>query len=115
MAGRPVLLVTGASSGIGEETARQAAVAGYDVVLAARREEPLDALVDELGPERVTPMAAATAPTLPRFIQRDFRATETRTAWIRSSAPSRSLRLGGGDFRPDGPERPARGIAGVSS
>ncbi len=52
MAGRPVLLVTGASSGIGEETARQAAVAGYDVVLAARREERLDALVDELGYER---------------------------------------------------------------
>jgi NADP-dependent 3-hydroxy acid dehydrogenase YdfG len=52
MAERPVLLVTGASSGIGEESARQAAASGYDVVLAARRKERLDGLVDELGSNR---------------------------------------------------------------
>lgn len=52
MAERPVLLVTGASSGIGEESARQAAASGYDVVLAARRKERLDSLVDELGSNR---------------------------------------------------------------
>jgi NADP-dependent 3-hydroxy acid dehydrogenase YdfG len=45
----PVLLVTGASSGIGAATARQAAAAGYRVVLAARREEPLRALAEEVG------------------------------------------------------------------
>ncbi len=45
----PVFLITGASSGIGAETARQAAAAGYRVVLAARRRERLDALVEELG------------------------------------------------------------------
>ena len=45
----PVFLITGASSGIGEATARRAAEAGYRLVLAARREEKLRALADELG------------------------------------------------------------------
>jgi NADP-dependent 3-hydroxy acid dehydrogenase YdfG len=45
----PVFLITGASSGIGAATARQAAEAGYDVVLAARSEDKLKALADETG------------------------------------------------------------------
>ncbi|MES1927020.1 SDR family oxidoreductase [Salinisphaera sp. T31B1] len=45
----PVLLITGASSGIGAATARHAAEQGYRVVLAARSADKLDALVDELG------------------------------------------------------------------
>jgi NADP-dependent 3-hydroxy acid dehydrogenase YdfG len=45
----PVFLITGASSGIGAATARRAAEAGYRLVLAARREEKLRALVDEVG------------------------------------------------------------------
>ena len=49
----PVLLITGASSGIGAATARLAAEAGYRVALAARSEEKLTRLVDELGgPDR---------------------------------------------------------------
>jgi NADP-dependent 3-hydroxy acid dehydrogenase YdfG len=44
----PVFLITGASSGIGEATARHAAQAGYKLVLAARSEDKLKALADEL-------------------------------------------------------------------
>ncbi len=45
----PVLLITGASTGIGAETARQAAEAGHRLVLAARSEDKLRDLATELG------------------------------------------------------------------
>jgi NADP-dependent 3-hydroxy acid dehydrogenase YdfG len=44
-----VALVTGASSGIGEATARALARAGAKVAIAARRRDRLDALADDLG------------------------------------------------------------------
>lgn len=44
-----VLLITGASTGIGESTARQAAASGWKVVLAARNTERLERLAQELG------------------------------------------------------------------
>jgi len=49
MADTPVLLITGASTGIGASTARRAVEAGYRVALAARSKDKLDALAGELG------------------------------------------------------------------
>jgi len=52
MAADPVLLITGASSGIGAATARAASEAGYRLVLGARREDALRELAADLGAER---------------------------------------------------------------
>jgi short-subunit dehydrogenase len=49
MTDQPVMLITGASSGIGAETARAAARQGYRLVLAARSEDKLKGLQQELG------------------------------------------------------------------
>lgn len=51
MTDKPVMLITGASSGIGAATARVAADAGYRLVLAARSEDKLTSLQTELGGE----------------------------------------------------------------
>ncbi|XKH01244.1 SDR family oxidoreductase [Marinobacter nauticus] len=51
MTTNPVMLITGASSGIGAETARAAAREGYRLVLAARSEDKLTELQEELGGE----------------------------------------------------------------
>jgi NADP-dependent 3-hydroxy acid dehydrogenase YdfG len=44
-----VAVVTGASAGIGEATARTLAAQGFHVVCVARRKGPIEALADEIG------------------------------------------------------------------
>jgi NADP-dependent 3-hydroxy acid dehydrogenase YdfG len=44
-----VAVVTGASAGIGEATARTLAAQGFHVVCVARRKDPIEALADEIG------------------------------------------------------------------
>jgi NADP-dependent 3-hydroxy acid dehydrogenase YdfG len=51
MSAQRVILITGASTGIGAATARHAVQAGWRVVLAARSEDKLSELVGELGEE----------------------------------------------------------------
>ncbi len=46
-------LVTGASSGIGSDIARELTARGHQVVLVARSEEPLRELADEIGTDAV--------------------------------------------------------------
>ena len=76
-----VVLVTGASSGIGAATAKAAARGGLRVALVARRKDRLAALVEELGADRALALEAdvaqpeaaprVVAATLERFGQLD--------------------------------------------
>lgn len=53
-----VLLITGASSGIGRATAFAAAKSGYKLALVARRENKLKEIVDEIGDDKAIALPA---------------------------------------------------------
>jgi len=55
-----VVVVTGASAGIGAELGRQLAAKGAKVVLAARRKEELDAVAKEIGEHALAVVADVT-------------------------------------------------------
>jgi short-subunit dehydrogenase len=52
-----IVVITGASSGIGRETALELAEKGATVVVSARREEALDSLVDEISAQGGTALS----------------------------------------------------------
>lgn len=71
----PVVMITGASSGIGEATARLLAVEGYRLVLAARRKERLESLAAEIEAGRGRAVAIPTDVTRLEDIRRLVDAT----------------------------------------
>jgi meso-butanediol dehydrogenase / (S,S)-butanediol dehydrogenase / diacetyl reductase len=64
---KPVLLVTGASAGLGDGIARRFAGGGYRIVALARRKDRLDALARDLSPSADIVILAAdvTSPDTP--------------------------------------------------
>lgn len=64
-----VIVITGASSGLGEATARHLSALGATVVLGARRVERIRALADELTRQGGKALAVATDVTDPQQVK----------------------------------------------
>ena len=77
-----VAVITGASSGIGEATARALAADGYRVALLARRVDRIKALADELGDGGIAIQADVTdRESIVAASQRCRRASVVSTFW----------------------------------
>jgi len=88
--GRPLAIITGASSGIGREFAELYARDGHDLLIVARRREALDALARTLG-ERYGVTCDAFSADLARRLDREhlharIRAVDDRIAALVNNA-----------------------------
>jgi NAD(P)-dependent dehydrogenase (short-subunit alcohol dehydrogenase family) len=90
MLSNKVVLITGATSGIGAATALVAARAGAKVVLAARRQEMGDALVERIKVEGGDALFVRTDVT----VEADIQAMVERTVQASSTTPVSPPRSG---------------------
>jgi NADP-dependent 3-hydroxy acid dehydrogenase YdfG len=99
----PVFLITGASSGIGAATARQAADAGYRVALAARSRDRLGELAKELGGKK---RALAIECDVTEWEQQEAMVKETLDAFGQLDVAFANAGLGGArGFLEESPEQ----------
>jgi NAD(P)-dependent dehydrogenase (short-subunit alcohol dehydrogenase family) len=73
-----IAIVTGAGTGIGKRTSLLLLEAGYSVVLAGRRSEPLQQMVQEAGVPNSRTLVIPTDVTDPKAVASLFAATEDR-------------------------------------
>jgi NAD(P)-dependent dehydrogenase (short-subunit alcohol dehydrogenase family) len=73
-----VAIVTGGGTGVGRAAARALAGAGWQVVLAGRRPEPLARAIEEIGTIGPTPVAMPTDVGDPTSVRSLFDQTQTR-------------------------------------
>lgn len=80
------VIITGASSGLGESTARLLSAQGASVVLGARRGDRLRSLVDELTSKRGKALAVSTDVTrhdqVKRLVDSACRRMGVSTSWL---------------------------------